>query len=75
VPNIPSRYSKTASMSISNIISPFLLNIADDGGIESAIRCNRGLKNGIYSYHGLLTNKSIADWFNLDYRDINLIVF
>ena len=62
-------------MSISNIISPFLLQIADDGGIESAIRCDKGLKNGIYSYHGLLTNKSIADWFNLDYRDINLIVF
>lgn len=75
VPNIPSRYSKTASMSISNIISPFLLQIAEDGGIESAIRCNRGLKNGIYFYHGLLTNKSIADWFNLEYRDINLIVF
>lgn len=75
VPNIPSRYSKTASMSISNIISPFLLQIAEDGGIESSIRCNRGLKNGIYFYHGLLTNKSIADWFNLEYRDINLIVF
>lgn len=75
VPNIPSRYSKTASMSISNIITPFLLHIADDGGLESAIRCNRGLKNGIYFYHGLLTNKSIADWFNLEYRDINLLVF
>ncbi|BCY28793.1 alanine dehydrogenase [Flavobacterium okayamense] len=75
VPNIPSRYSKTASMSISNIITPFLLHIADDGGLESAIRCNRGLKNGIYFYHGLLTNKSIADWFNLEHRDINLIVF
>ncbi|MBF03178.1 MAG: alanine dehydrogenase [Flavobacterium sp.] len=75
VPNIPSRYSKTASLSISNIITPFLLQIADDGGIESAIRCNRGLKNGIYFYHGLLTNKSIADWFNLEHRDINLIVF
>lgn len=75
VPNIPSRYSKTASMSISNIISPFLLQIADDGGLESAIRCNRGLKNGIYFYHGLLTNKSIADWFNLEHRDINLLVF
>lgn len=75
VPNIPSRYSKTASMSISNIITPFLLQIADDGGLESAIRCNRGLKNGIYFYHGLLTNKSIADWFNLEHRDINLIVF
>lgn len=75
VPNIPSRYSKTASMSISNIITPFLIQIADDGGIESAIRCNRGLKNGVYMYHGLLTNKSIADWFNIPYRDINLIVF
>jgi alanine dehydrogenase len=75
VPNIPSRYSKTASLSISNIITPFLINIAEDGGIESAIRCNRGLKNGIYIYHGLLTNKSIADWFHLEHRDINLIVF
>ncbi len=75
VPNIPSRYSKTASTSISNILTPFLLNIAEDGGLEPAIRYNKGLKNGVYFYHGLLTNKSIADWFNIDYRDINLIVF
>lgn len=75
VPNIPSRYSKTASMSISNIITPFLLQIAEDGGVESAIRCNRSLKNGIYFYHGILTNKSVADWFSIPYRDINLIVF
>jgi alanine dehydrogenase len=75
VPNIPSRYSKTASISISNIISPFLLQMSEDGGIESSIRCNAGLKNGIYYYHGLLTNRSIADWFSLSYRDINLIVF
>jgi alanine dehydrogenase len=75
VPNIPSRYSKTASISISNIITPYLLQIADDGGIESAIRCNAGLKNGIYLYHGILTNKAIGDWFDLPDNDINLIVF
>lgn len=75
VPNIPSRYSKTASISISNIISPFLLQMAEDGGIESSIRCNPGLKHGTYCYHGRLTSKSIADWFNLSYTDINLIVF
>jgi alanine dehydrogenase len=40
VPNIPSRYSKTASLSISNIITPYLLQIAEDGGIESAIGCH-----------------------------------
>ena len=75
VPNIPSRYSKTASLSISNILTPYLLQIAEDGGLESAIRCNKGLKNGVYLYHGILTNKAIGDWFNLPDNDINLIVF
>ncbi len=75
VPNIPSRYSKTASLSISNIITPYLLQIAEDGGIESAIRCHNGLKNGVYLYHGILTNKAIGEWFGLSNSDINLIVF
>lgn len=75
VPNIPSRYSKTASLSISNIITPSLIQIAEDGGIESALRMNKGLKNGVYLYHGILTNKAIGDWFNLPDSDINLIVF
>lgn len=75
VPNIPSRYSKTASLSISNIITPYLLQIAENGGIESAIRMDKGLKNGVYLYHGILTNKVIGDWFNLPDNDINLIVF
>lgn len=75
VPNIPSRYSKTASLSISNIITPSLLEIAEDGGIESSIRRNKGLKNGVYLYHGILTNRSIGEWFNLPDNDINLIVF
>ena len=75
VPNIPSRYSKTASLSISNIITPYLMQIAEDGGIESAIRCNKGLKNGVYMYHGILTNKAIGDRFGLSDSDINLIVF
>lgn len=75
VPNIPSRYSKTASLSISNILTPYLLQIAENGGIEHAIRCDHGLKNGVYFYHGILTNKAIGDWFGLANSDINLIVF
>ncbi len=75
VPNIPARYSRTASVSISNIFTPYLLQIADNGGIENALRFDRGLKNGLYSYHGVLTNKSVADWFDLKYSDINLLMF
>jgi len=75
VPNIPSRYAKTSTVSISNIFSPYLLEIGEAGGLEHAIRNNKGLKNGIYSYHGTLTNKSVGEWFDMNYTDINLIVF
>jgi len=74
VPNIPSRYSRTASLSISNIFTPYLLNIADEGGIENAIRFNKSLRKGMYFYHGILTNRAVADWFSLPYRDINLLI-
>jgi len=75
VPNIPSRYSRTASVSISNIFTPYLLNIGDMGGIENAARFDKSLQNGMYFYHGILTNKTIADWFNLPLTDINLLIF
>ena len=75
VPNIPARYARTASVSISNIFTPYLLEIANNGGLENTIRFNRGLKNGLYFYHGILTNKSVADWFDLPHSDINLLVF
>ncbi|MEM6516659.1 MAG: alanine dehydrogenase [Bacteroidota bacterium] len=75
VPNIPARYSRSASVSISNIFTPYLLKIGEDGGIENAIRFDRGLKGGLYLYHGILTNKSVADWFDLDCSDVNLLIF
>ncbi|BAO56239.1 alanine dehydrogenase [Nonlabens marinus] len=75
VPNLPSRYSKTASISLSNIFTPYILNIADDGGIEHSIRMDKGLKNGIYMYHGILTNKSVGEWYNLPCSDVNLLIF
>jgi alanine dehydrogenase len=54
---------------------PYLLQIAEDGGMENSLRLSKGLKNGVYYYHGILTNKSIGDWFHLPDSDINLIVF
>ncbi|SDB38948.1 alanine dehydrogenase [Flavobacteriaceae bacterium MAR_2010_188] len=75
VPNIPARYARSASISISNMFTPYLLKIADDGGIENAIRFDRGLKNGLYFYHGILTSKSVADWFDLKCSDVNLLIF
>ena len=74
VPNIPSRYARTASVSISNIFTPYLLNIAEEGGFENAARFDKSLRNGMYFYHGILTNKTVANWFDLPFRDINLLI-
>lgn len=75
VPNIPSRYSRTASLSISNIFTPYLLHVGEEGGLEPALRIDAGLRNGLYFYHGILTNKSVAEWFDLNHRDPNLLIF
>jgi alanine dehydrogenase len=75
VPNIPARYPKTASISISNIFTPYLLNIAESGGLENAIRFDAGLKNGLYFYRGILTNSGVSEWFDMPWSDINLLIF
>lgn len=74
VPNIPARYARTASLSISNIFTTYLLNIAEEGGFENCARYDKSLRNGMYFYHGILTNKTVADWFDLPFRDINLLI-
>ncbi len=74
VPNIPSRYARTASVSISNIFTPYLLNIAEEGGFEQAARFDKSLRSGMYFYHGILTNRTVANWFDLPFRDINLLI-
>lgn len=75
VPNIPSRYPRTSSISISNIFTPYLLKIGEDGGLEHSLRFDKGLRNGLYLYHGILTNKSVGEWFGLNYSDINFLIF
>lgn len=75
VPNIPARYSRTASASISNIFTPYLLKIAEDGGLENSLRFDKGLKSGLYFYHGILTSRAVGEWFDLKHSDINLLIF
>ena len=74
VPNIPSRYARTATVSISNILTPFLLHIGEEGGFEPAFRSDRVLRSGMYFYHGILTNKGVGEWFGIPYRDVNLLI-
>jgi alanine dehydrogenase len=75
VPNIPARYPKTATISLSNIFTPYLLKLGEEGGLENSLRFDKGLRNGLYMYHGILTSKSVGEWFDLQYSDINFLIF
>ena len=74
VPNIPSRVARTASIAISNILTPILMSIAEEGGIENSLRKHEFLRNGIYAYNGLLTNAVLSKNFNIPFTDLNLIL-
>ncbi|MCC6180902.1 MAG: alanine dehydrogenase [Bacteroidia bacterium] len=74
VPNIPSRVARTASYAFSNIFQQILMNMGDEGGFDSLVRKDAGLRNGVYIYNGILTNQFLAEAFNLPYKDINLLM-
>ena len=74
VPNIASRVSRTASFAISNIFSPLLLEMGERGGVVELIRSDNGFRNGVYIYKGILTNEVLGKVFDLNYKDINLIL-
>ena len=74
VPNIASRVSRTASMAISNILTPILLRIAEEGGVEHTIRKYEYLRRGVYAYNSKLTNEVLSQNFNIPYVDLDLIM-
>jgi alanine dehydrogenase len=74
VPNIASRVAQTASIALSNIFSPIVLSMADLGGMSNMIRQDAGIRNGVYTYNGSVTNEYLAKTFSLPFKDLNLIM-
>ncbi|MCB0431242.1 MAG: alanine dehydrogenase [Flavobacteriales bacterium] len=74
VPNIASRVSKTASQALSNIFAPILLQVGNNGGIDQILRRNKGVRNGVYLYNGILTSKYLGETFHLPYKNLDLLV-
>lgn len=74
VPNIASRVAQTASHALSNIFAPLILEIGEAGGFETKMRNEFGLRNGVYLYNGILTNKHLGERFNIPYKDLNLLM-
>ncbi|MBL7807827.1 MAG: alanine dehydrogenase [Saprospiraceae bacterium] len=73
VPNIPSRVARTASEAISNILTSLLLT-SETGGIHALITAHPGLRNGVYTYRGTLTNTHLGERFQMRSTDLDLLI-
>ena len=74
VPNIPSGFARTASQSISNVLMPLMLEMADDGGFENMVWYKINIRSGIYLFKGALTNFHLSERFDLKFTDLNLLI-
>ncbi|MEJ6798387.1 MAG: alanine dehydrogenase [Crocinitomicaceae bacterium] len=74
VPNIASRVSRTASFALSNIFSPILLEMGNTGGPKDMIVTDYGFRAGVYIYQGVLTSEVLGKVFDLQFKDIELIL-
>jgi alanine dehydrogenase len=74
VPNIPSRTPRTASVAISNILTPILLQTQLTGSIEDVLYSDVGLRHGVYCFKGFVTNDYIGRRFDLKSTNIELLL-
>lgn len=72
--NISAKYPRTSSILLSNVFLSKLLAIQNIGVEDMAIK-DVGFKSGIITYRGYFTNKKVADFFNFNYTDIDLLLF
>ena len=74
VPNMASIVPKTASIAISNIFTPLLLQAGDMGGMDEMIFTHKWFMKGVYAYKGSMTNLYLSRKYNLGYKDLNLLM-
>lgn len=74
VPNITARVSRTTTIALSNIFASILLEIGEIGGISHYIKSQKGFRDGVIIYNGILTNKDVGRKFNFPAKDLDLLM-
>ncbi|MCW0482620.1 alanine dehydrogenase [Gaoshiqia sediminis] len=74
VPNMSSLVARTASIALSNVLTPVIISIGEIGGIQNYIKNSKGFRRGIYIYNGILTNHDLGEKLNLQAKDIDLLL-
>jgi len=71
--NISSRFARTTSMALSNILTPSVIGMGESG-IAGITQSDPVFRSGLYMYSGKLVNSYVANHFNLPAHDIGLFM-
>ncbi|HLG31016.1 MAG TPA: hypothetical protein VI387_12470, partial [Candidatus Brocadiales bacterium] len=71
VTNMPGAVGRTSTYALTNVTLPYALEIANKGYIQAA-RENPAIKRGINIVKGKITNKAVAETFNMEYVEFDL---
>ncbi|MEM9930084.1 MAG: alanine dehydrogenase [Bacteroidota bacterium] len=74
VPNLASRVGRTASIAVSNVLVPMLLKVDGARSFEHFVLRNAGLRHGVYTFRGCLTNPYLGKRFEMRTTDIDLLM-
>lgn len=74
VPNIPSRFARTASYALSNIFTHILTEWCEEGSFKELLWAQKGIRRGVYIYKGHLTNNSLGKQFNIKSKDLDFLL-
>jgi alanine dehydrogenase len=66
VTNMPGAVGRTSTFALTNATLPYLLELADKGW-ERAARDNPAIRAGLNVVRGAVTNRAVAETFDLDY--------
>jgi alanine dehydrogenase len=68
VANMPGAVSRTSTQALSNATLPFTLALADKG-TDAALKADHHLLNGLNVCAGQVTDRAVADTFDMEYVD------
>ena len=69
VANMPGAVPRTSTLALNNATLPFAQILANKGYRE-AFKSNHALSLGLNTYKGHVTNKGVAEAFNLEYTSV-----
>lgn len=74
LPALATMYPRTASIALSNILAPLLINMDNYENRGQYICTDTGIQSGIYMYNGVLSNFEMGRRFGIAAKDLQLLL-